>query len=231
MRRATAVTDDTKPTDSHGHSAVYVLARREYNEQVGSIVSQRDNWRLATLGALATAFVAVGGAVWDHTKNHPVPYVVRVDRLGDALAVSRADVALPLDPRIIRAQLARWVTDLRTVLVDVAGQRTLVTELYAMLDKHGSATPALNDWYSANSPFLRAADETVGVQVLSVLPKSATTWQVQWREDHRNRDGTRRLSQDWEALITFSVNPANDDASILLNPTGLFVEAITWQKI
>ena len=51
------------------------------------------------------------------------PYVVQTDKLGDALAISRADIAPPADPRLIRAQLARWIADVRSVYVDVAAER------------------------------------------------------------------------------------------------------------
>lgn len=45
------------------HSAVYVAARKERNEQVGSIAAQRDSWRLTALASLGVAFVAVVGVV------------------------------------------------------------------------------------------------------------------------------------------------------------------------
>ncbi len=70
-----------------------------------------------------------------------MPYVVQTDKLGDALAISRADIAPPADPRLIRAQLARWIADVRSVYVDVAAERTLIKDAYAMVDRNGAGRP------------------------------------------------------------------------------------------
>src|ERR1700757_614088 len=95
---------DTSALDPDGpHSAVYLAARREWNERYGSYIAQAHAWRLTALAALGVAFVAVGGVVWIGAQNHVVPYVVQTDRLGDALAISRADIASPSDPRLIRS--------------------------------------------------------------------------------------------------------------------------------
>ena len=122
-----------------------------------------------------------------------VPYVVQTDRLGDALAISRADIAPPADPRLIRSQLARWVDDVRTVYVDVAAEKHVINEAYAMVDRNAASGQELNDWFSHNDPFKRAQDDTVGVSVESVLPLSGNTWRVEWREDRRARQGCAQI--------------------------------------
>ena len=212
------------------HSAVYLAARREWNERYGSYIAQAQIWRLVALAALGVAFVAVFGVVWIGTQIRVVPYVVQTDKLGDAIAISRADVAPPADPRLIRAQLARWVADVRSVYVDVAAEKHVITEAYAMVDRNAAGAQRLNDWFSQNDPFRRAQDETVGVAVESVLPLSANTWRVEWREDMRTRQGAPESSQHWQATITVSISPPADDATILANPTGLYVESFDWSQ-
>ena len=175
------------------HSAVYLAARREWNERYGSYIAQAHAWRLTALASLGVAFVAVVGIAWIGAQSRIVPYVVQTDKLGDAIAVSRADVSAPADPRLIRAQLARWVDDVRSVYVDVAAEKHLITEAYAMVDRNAAAGPALNDWFAHNDPFKRAQDDSVGVAVESVLPLSGNTWRVEWREDRRTRQGALEL--------------------------------------
>jgi type IV secretion system protein VirB5 len=212
------------------HSAVYLAARREWNERYGSYIAQAHVWRLTALVSLGVAFVAVAGIAWIGAQNRIVPYVVQTNDLGDAVAIRRADIAAPVDPRLIRAQLARWVNDVRSVYVDVEAQKHIVTEAYAMVDRNAAAGPTLNDWFSRNDPFKRAQDDTVTVAVQSVLPLSGNTWRVEWQEDKRTRQGAMEASQQWQATITISINPPGDDATILVNPTGLYIESFDWSQ-
>lgn len=212
------------------HSAVYLAARREWNERYGSYIAQAHTWRLVAFASLGVAFIAVAGVVWIGTQIRVVPYVVQTDKLGDAVAISRADISPPADPRLIRAQLARWVADVRSVYVDVAAEKRVISEAYALVDRNAAGGQTLNDWFSHNDPFLRAQDETVGIAVESVLPLSANTWRVEWREDLRTRQGMPESSQHWQATMTVSVSPPTDDATILVNPTGLYVESFDWSQ-
>lgn len=217
-------------TPDSPQSAVYIAARAEWNERYGSYIAQAHAWRLTALVSLGVALVAVAGVAWIGAQNHVVPYVVQTDRLGDALAISRADIAPPADPRLIRAQLARWVEDVRSVYIDVAAERKVLTDAYAMVNRNGAAAGELNDWFSQNDPFKRAQTDLVGVAVESVLPLSSTTWRVEWREDKRGRGGTADPPSHWQATVTVSVSPPTDEATILANPTGLYIDSFNWSQ-
>jgi type IV secretory pathway TrbF-like protein len=211
-------------------SAVYIAARAEWNERYGSYIAQAHAWRLTALASLGVAFVAVAGVVWIGAQNRVVPYVVQTNKLGDALAIRRADVATPADPRLIRAGLARWIADVRSVYVDVAAERKLVDEAYAMVNRNGAARQQLDDWFSRNNPFKRAETDMLGVSVESVLPISGNTWRVEWREDKRGRDGMTEPPAHWQATITISISPPTSDATILVNPVGLYVDSFNWAQ-
>jgi type IV secretory pathway TrbF-like protein len=211
------------------HSAVYLAARREWNERYGDYISHANNWRLIAIAALGVAGVAVAGNVWQSGQSRVQPFVVEVDKLGDALAVQRADVASPVPVGVVRAQLARFIQDVRSVSIDVQAERAFIQEAYAMVDKNASAYNFLNEYFATNDPFKRAATDTVAAHVESVLPlPGSNTWRVEWREDTTSRDGRPEFTKHWEATITVSINPPTTDAAVLINPTGLFVEATPW---
>ena len=109
-----------KISEDDPQSAVYLAARREWNERYGSYIAQARTWRLTAFLSLGIAAVAVVGVVWIGAQNHVVPYVVQTDKLGDALAIQRADVAAPIDSRLIRSQLSKWINDVRSVYTDVS---------------------------------------------------------------------------------------------------------------
>jgi type IV secretion system protein TrbF len=218
------------PDPDRPYSAIYMAARREWNERYGSYIAQAHAWRLTAVASLAVAFVAVGGVVWIGAQNRVVPYVVETDKLGDALAISRADVAAPADPRLIRAGLARWISDVRTVYIDVAAERAVVKEAYTMVNRNAAALQQLNDWFSHRDPFKQAQTEIVGVSVQSVLPITGNTWRVEWREDKRGRDGIADPPTQWQATITISISPPTNDTTILANPVGLYVDSFDWEQ-
>ncbi len=215
-------------TPDNPQSAVYMLARREWNERYGSYIAQRDAWRLAAFAAIGLAALAVGGFIFERSQSRIVPYVVEVDKLGDAIAVARADLATPLAPTILRAQLARWITSMRSVFIDVTAERKVIGEAYAMIDRNAAAFQTANEWFEAHDPFKRAATELVSVQVESVLPLSAETWRIEWREETRSRDGALVSRQPWQAMATVKVVAPTTEAAVLINPTGLFVETFSW---
>jgi type IV secretion system protein TrbF len=209
---------------------VYLAARQEWLERYGDYIAQARTWRMVAMLSLIVAGVALTSLVLLARQSRVVPYVVKVDRLGDAVAVERADAAVQPDEAIIKAQLARWVTAVRSVYVDAAAQRTLITEAYAMINRLGSAYGALNDYMRAHDPFERAKTETVAVQVESVLPIAGASWRVEWREEVRSRDGGRIASIQYQASVSMSFNPPTDEATLRLNPTGLYINSFHWAK-
>jgi type IV secretion system protein VirB5 len=79
----------------------YLAARQEWNERYGSYIAQAYAWRLTALIALVIAAIATGGLVLIASQSQVVPYVVKVDRLGTAIAVDRADRAERPDEAVI----------------------------------------------------------------------------------------------------------------------------------
>jgi len=218
------------PTPTKPGSETYLAARAEWNERYGSYIQQARAWRLAALLSMVVAAGAVGGGVYIGSQSRIVPFVVEVNQLGDALAAQRADVAATPDTRLIRAQLARWIDDVRTVYLDVNAERAVVTEAYGMVDRQSSAYESLNEYFRTHDPFQRAQDETIITHVSSVLPISTNTWRVEWSEESHKRDGSLNGTSTWRATVTVTINPPSDSNTILINPTGLYVQQFGWGK-
>jgi type IV secretory pathway TrbF-like protein len=211
-------------------SVAYAAARQEWLERYGDYIAQARHWRLIAILALLVAAGALVGLVLLARQARIVPFVVKVDRLGEAVAVARADAAAEPDEAIVKAQLARWVTAVRSVYVDAAAQRVSITEAYGMINRLGAAYGALNDYMRAHDPFERARTETISVQVQSVLPIAGRSWRVEWREEARGRDGGRLGADQYQASVTLSFNPPTDEAVLRLNPTGLYIGSFHWAK-
>ena len=204
----------------------YLSARREWNERYGDYIARARSWRWAAFAALAVALVLAVGAVWQGAQSKVVPYVVEVDKLGDAVAVARADRATPADVRVIKAQLAAWIVDVRSVSSDPLAQKAALSRSYAMTA--ATATLFLNDYYRQHSPFNQ--NRTVAVSVDAVLPISKQTYQIQWSEDGRDLQGRNLATTHWLASVTVAFDPPTDERGVLSNPLGLYVTGISWTQ-
>jgi type IV secretory pathway TrbF-like protein len=209
----------------------YLAARAEWNERYGSYIQQARSWRLAFFLAMVIAVVSLGGVVYIGSQSRLVPYIVEVNQLGDALAAQRADVASTPDTRLIRAQLARWINDVRTVYLDASAERYIINEAYGMVDRQSAAYGDLNTYFQTNDPFTRAQNVTVNVHITSVLPISQYTWRIEWDEESNARDGSTAGTSHWQATVTIALHPPTDSETILVNPTGLYVQSFSWTRV
>ncbi len=221
----------TKPeTSAAALENPYLSARREWNERYGGYIAQARNWRLAAILALCVAIVSAGGLVHLASQSQIVPYIVRVDKLGAAAAVERADQNFQPDRQVIVASLARFIANIRSVYTDAGAERTLLKEAYAMINERGEAFAKLNDYMREHDPFKRAETETVTVEVASVLPLSEGSWRIEWREEARARDGSKPQSTQWQATVSIVVNPPSSEATIRLNPLGIYINSFNWSQ-
>ena len=158
----------------------YVDARREWNERYGSYMARARNWRLMAILSGLSSILAVGGLAYSAAQNRFVPYVVEVDKLGALATVGFADRAAPIDHRIVKAYLTRFVEDARGVTSDPVAQKAPINRVYSMIAQGTSGLTKLNELYKDNSPFKRSETETVAVEIISVLPITDQTWQCEW---------------------------------------------------
>jgi len=215
----------------------YLAARRTWNDHVGGVVSSRQTWQVIGILSLLIALAGVGGIIHIGSQSKFVPYVVQVDRLGQAVAVAPADRAAPADARVIEASVASFIADARLVTPDVALQRKAVFRVYSMLAPNDPATARMNEWLNGaeeSSPFKRAAKETVSIEIASVLPQTPETWQVDWIETSRDRQGILKGQPfRMRALVTVYVaepTTSTSEEQIRNNPIGLYVRDFSWAK-
>ena len=215
----------------------YLNARRSWNEHVGSVVSSRQAWQIVGILSLLIALAAVCGVVYIGSQSKFVPYVIEVDKLGQAVAVQPAQTASPTNERVIHAYLAAFVSDARQVTPDIAMQRAAIFRVYAMLSNNDPATLEMNQWLNGDpnsNPFKRAEKETVGVQIDSVIRQTPESWQIDWVETVRDRQGVVTIQPfHMRALVTVYLVPptqATTEDQIRKNPMGIFVKDFRWSK-
>ena len=79
----------------------YQKAAQVWDERIGSARVQAKNWRLMAFGCLFLTASLAGSLVWQSAQETITPWVVEVDRLGQAQTVAPANSAYqPTDPQI-----------------------------------------------------------------------------------------------------------------------------------
>ncbi len=215
----------------------YLDARRVWNSQIDRAFGNQHVWQLTALASLLVALGAVSGVVYIGSQAKFVPYVIEVDKLGDAVAVGPAQLAGRADPRVVRASLAAFISSARLVTPDLDLQRKAIFTAFGMLHSKDPATQKMTEYLgdeSATSPFKRATKETVNCDGFTVLPITDNAWQVEWQETTRDRDGGlagKPISM--RATIEIYIDPPATDArqtDIQRNPIGIWVRDFSWQQ-
>lgn len=216
----------------------YLSARRTWNDHMQGMAASRQMWQIMGILSLLVALGGIGGMIHIGSQSKFIPYVIEVDKLGQQMAITRADRATPVDPRVIRATIAEFITDARTVTPDSALQRKAVFDVYALLNQNDPATQKMNEWMNGSedaSPFKRAETEMVSVEMGSVLPQTPETWQVDWVEITRDRHGVvQGTPVNMRALVTVYVVPPSTNITeeqMHKNPLGIYVRDFSWSRL
>ncbi|WP_253183435.1 conjugal transfer protein TrbF, partial [Sphingobium phenoxybenzoativorans] len=131
----------------------YSRAGQVWDERLGTASAQACNWRRMAFGALLLSAGLSTGLVWQSVQNRVVPYIVEVDKLGEARAVTEAETLYePTDPQIAW-HLARFIENIRSVSLDPVVTRQNWLSAYDFVTRRGSTF--LDDYARRVPPFSR----------------------------------------------------------------------------
>lgn len=205
----------------------YQRAGQLWDERIGSARVQARNWRLMAFGALFLTTGLSAALVWQSMQSRVVPYVVEVDRLGEARAVEPADAGYrPTDPQIAW-HLGRFISNVRSRSLDPVLMRENWLSAYDFATERSARF--LDEYARADNPFAEVGRRTVSVQVTSVVRASADSFRIAWTERAYERGSLEDTSR-WTAMVTVKVQPPRSAEVLRKNPLGLYVEAIDWSR-
>lgn len=205
----------------------YQRAGQMWDERIGSARVQARNWRIMAFGGLLLSAGLSGGLLWQSMQSRVVPYVVEVDRLGEARAVAPADRAYrPTDPQIAW-HLGQFIRNVRSIGLDPVLMRQNWLAAYDFATAR--AARFLGAHARSADPFGMVGTRSVSVQVTSVIRASDRSFQVAWTESEFERGSLARTSR-WTAILTIVERPPTSAEALRKNPLGLYVDAIDWSR-
>jgi type IV secretory pathway TrbF-like protein len=205
----------------------YQRAAQIWDDRIGSARVQAKNWRLMAFGSLALSAALSAGLFWQSMNGSIVPWVVQVDRLGQAQAIAPATADYQPNDAQIAFYLARFIEQVRGIPADAIIVRQNWLRAYDFTTQAGAQ--ALNDYARSNDPFAKVGRSQVAVEVSSVIRASPSSFRVAWIE-RRYQDGSLASTERWSAILTVAVQPPRDADTLRKNPLGIYINAINWSK-
>ncbi|MBB5708356.1 conjugal transfer protein TrbF [Sphingopyxis panaciterrulae] len=205
----------------------YQRASQAWDDRIGAARVQARNWRIMAFGGLLLSTGLATGLVWQSVQSRVTPYVVEVDRLGEARSVAPATADYnPTDPQIAWA-LGRFIANVRGISLDPVLMRENWLAAYDFAGERGALF--LNEFARSSDPFAQVGTRSVSVEITSVVRASPRSWQVKWKESAYER-GSLAATSRWTAMLTVAVKPPRSADVLRRNPLGLYVEAIDWSR-
>lgn len=214
----------------------FLDARSEWNGVTGALVSSRLGWMVVGLFSLCIALAAVAGVIYIGNQSKIIPYIVQVDKAGTAIGGGIADATPSATARVKQATVAAFIEQSRLVTVDWSLQRKALDNVMALIRQGDPAGPKLNEYWNgptgAGNPFERAKTQIVDITITSVIQASQFTWEVEWLEITRGRDGAEIDRMPMRALVTLveDTSRLTSQEAVLRNPLGLFVQDFSWAR-
>ncbi len=220
-----------RPSTHYGKSpepeTPYQKAAQVWDERIGSARVQAKNWRYMAFGSLILSAGFAAALVWQSARGTVVPWVVQVDRVGQAQTVAPAVAEYrPTDPQIA-FHLGRFIEQVRAIPADAIIVRQNWLRAYEWTTDRGAA--ALNDYARANDPFTRVGRQQTAVEVSSVIRASPDSFRVAWTERHYE-NGQLSRTERWTAILTIVIQTPRDAERLRANPLGIYVNAINWSR-
>ncbi|MEI9416034.1 conjugal transfer protein TrbF [Mesorhizobium sp. Cs1321R2N1] len=205
----------------------YQRAAQAWDERIGSARVQAKNWRLMAFGSLVLAGGFAAALVWQSARGSVVPWVVQVDKFGEAQVVASAMADFkPTDPQIAW-HLARFIEQLRSIPDDPVVVRQNWLRAYDYTTDRGAIS--LNDYARLNDPFAKVGKIQIAIDVSSVIRASPDSFRVAWTE-RRYENGSLASTERWTAILTIVIQQPRDAERLKANPLGVYVNAINWSK-
>lgn len=209
----------------------YSAAKRQWDDRLGTVVTNAKHWRLAFFAVLFVTLALTGGIVYAMTRSLVEPVIITVDKttgVTNVIGKASAQTYVPQQAEIAYF-LSHLVRLLRTVPLDPVVVKSQWNEAYRFLRQ--SAATKLNAWARLpDSPLSKVGQETVTLQMQSVLPIAADTYELRWSQSVYGREGTLIESSTWTATFTLEFEPPKTEDEIAVNPLGIYVRDFEWHR-
>lgn len=164
-----------------------------------------------------------------------IPYVIEINREGDARYVSDAVSTLsswsPSTTTVMNI-LRDYIVSLRGVTEDSSIQEERIKKVYSHSTKDAASYASL--YLKETSPMERLRSEKVTVDVYAITPldeKDGSLYQLDFNEKTYSISGTLKKEENYRAILKIKFYRPRTKGLQEANPLGIYVERIEISKI
>lgn len=205
----------------------YQKAKQEVDNRLGSALVRGKNWRMACFGSFGLSFLLAGGMIYQSAQASVQVHVVEIDANGGVKSVNPLQGKFEASDAQIASQLARFISNVRSVSIDPVVLRDNWLEAYGFATDQASLT--LNNYARDNDPFSAIGERSVTVDVISIVRSSGDSFELRWRETEFARGATMR-TETYTASLSIITQAPKDAQTLHRNPLGLYVHNLNWSK-
>ena len=205
----------------------YQKAGQIEDRRLGRANARGNRWCLAFCGAMGLAALSTSGLIYQSAQASIVPWVVEVDETGAVKASGPAETNFKPSDAQIAHQLARFISNVRSVSIDPVVLRENWLSAYNFATDQAALT--LNTYANENDPFADIGQRSVTVDVNSIVRSSDDSFEVRWREKSF-RGGALLTTQTFTASLSIITIAPTDAETLHRNPLGLYVHGLHWSK-
>ena len=207
----------------------YDRARKEWDDRIGTV--KKENYFLRVfLLILAGAIVILALVIASMSGRSDIePWLVTVNEKGLPInVIPMKDVVVTPSQLQVGANLGRLIQWTRGVPADAVVIRKNWVNAYHFLA--GKAAAKMTGWSTKNPPMERFQDETVAIEIISILPISGSTYQARWTETVTLSNGKELPAETWTGTFTVEQGEAEKVEQLMVNPLSIFVIDYSWQR-
>lgn len=209
----------------------YDKAKEELFEFYAQQSKRVNTYKIIALLMLTLTIISTTACVYLSTRSTLVPYVVEVDKLGEAKTIRRADqIYIPREVEY-RYFLRDIVSKMRAIPRDsVLYSRNFQQLSYflteSMLQKHQDIL--INE--DTNSLAKQLISRDINIISFNKVPRTKNTYQIKWNEKMYSAEGVEISNSNFTGLFTVTNEQPKEIDEININPLGIIVEDFSISK-
>jgi len=196
-----------------------------FDAHIGSVIVERNRWRLVALISLSFLLISLGGWYWSMTLPRTAPMVIEVSPWGEAKYVgnigemSYSSIKIP--PAAMVYKLESFVKNLVTVPNDRVLLDQFIKANYTSVTTAGKER--LTTFYRKDLPYNKIGVNTCYPEIESTIKITDNTYQVDWILRVYGSNSKMLSETRFRGLFTLQILTPPED-QLKLNPLGIYID-------